>query len=163
MYTKAEAKSAMRNATDAALRRMAERFITKQYSEGNYFFKLLYGNVALRIDPNLIAQSAEPFVREIEQARRLVEDGGPFSPNTAAQQVLDFVNEQSGGDEAKLERLRAAVQEAFESVGRMAGGKLPELTRKTYEAVMQGLGVDIPAAAAKPAPAAAPVLAKASA
>ncbi|MDR0248817.1 MAG: hypothetical protein LBI44_04050 [Oscillospiraceae bacterium] len=167
MYTKAEAQTAMKTATDAALRRVAERIITKQYSEGNFFFRLLYGNVALRIDPTLIAESNDALAREIERARALVEDGGPFSAQTAARQVLDFVNSQASGDETKLETLRAAVQGAFENVSRMAGGTLPELTHKTYDAVMKELDIKplapIPASASAPASAPAQTVRRVSA
>jgi hypothetical protein len=138
-YSKADVSEAKPNAQDMILSRMAERIITKQYSEGNQFYKLLYGHIALRIDPNLRSKGMGPSREELlKHAREMVGANGPFSPENAASQIVDFVRQQSENDSAKTERYRAAVQDAFARLATMTGGDMPELTQKTYDAVMEG-------------------------
>ncbi|MCL2030516.1 MAG: hypothetical protein FWG93_03130 [Oscillospiraceae bacterium] len=140
-YTKAEASGSRKpSAMDIILSRMAEKIITKQYSEGNQFYKLLYGHIALRIDPSLRSQDAGPSREELlARAKELVGDNGPFSPERVAGQIVGFVNEVSEGDQARTERFREAVHDAFARLAAMSGGEMPALTQKTYDAVMESL------------------------
>lgn len=140
-YTKAEASGAHKpNAMDMILNRMAEKIITKQYSEGNQFYKLLYGHIALRIDPNLRSKDVGPSREELlSRARELVGADGPLSPESVAGQIVSFVDEMADGDQAKAERFRSAVHDAFAKLAAMSGGEMPELTQQTYDAVMDSL------------------------
>ena len=158
-YTKAEASGNRKpTAQEMILSRMAERIITKQYSEGNQFYKLLYGHIALRIDPNLRSKDMAPSREELmKRAREMVGENAPFSSETIASQIVRVVGDLSEGDPAKTERFRAAVHDAFAKLATMSGGRMPELTQKTYDAVMEGL--DAPSAPAV-APAAKPVSAE---
>jgi hypothetical protein len=125
---------------DMALSRMAEKIITRQYSEGNQFYRLLYGHIAIRLDPSLIGNDNEQArVQLLERAKELVGNEGPYSVDRTANQIITFVQEQAQGDQMKAERYRAAVQEAFHKMAQMSGGHMPDLTQETYEAVMVGL------------------------
>lgn len=140
-YSKAEAAGDHKpSAQDMVLSRMAERIITKQYSEGNQFYKLLYGHIALRIDPSLRSKDMGPSREELmKRAREMVGQDGVFSPDKIATQIVDFTQQLAEGDAEKTERFRAAIQDAFAKLSSMSGGEMPELTQKTYDAVMEGL------------------------
>lgn len=140
-YSKAEAAGEHKpSAQDMILSRMAERIITRQYSEGNQFYKLLYGHIALRIDPNLRSRDMGPSREELlKRARDMVGQDGTFSVEKIATQIVDFTQQLAENDSAKVERFRAAIQDAFAKLANMTGGEMPELTQKTYDAVMEGL------------------------
>ena len=143
-YTKAQASGSHKpSAMDMILSRMAEKLITKQYSEGNQFYQLLYGHIALRIDPNLRPKDIGPSREELlARAREVVGTGAPLSPEAVAAQIVGFVGDMAEGDPAKTERFREAVHDAFAKLAAMSGGEMPQLTQQTYDAVMLTLGTD---------------------
>ena len=51
---------------------------------------------------------------------------------------VDFAKALSGGDKSKIETLRNAFKEGFESAKEAFGGELPEISQQTYDKVMQG-------------------------
>jgi hypothetical protein len=71
-------------------------------------------------------------------AQEQIEEGGYFSVEATAARILDFAVAISGGDAARLESLRGAVDQAFENAEKIWGGKLPEISQRTREAVMEG-------------------------
>ena len=153
-YTRKQAAGEVKpSPQDMMLSRMAEKIITKQYSEGNEFYKLLYGHIALRLDPSLLFQGDSAAKQMAENALQAVGQEAPFSAESTASHIVQFVNDLAAGDAAKTERYRAAVQDAFAKLARMSGGELPELTAKTYEAVITGLAPSGGTGAAAPSPA----------
>ncbi|MCL2618365.1 MAG: hypothetical protein FWD98_04830 [Defluviitaleaceae bacterium] len=74
----------------------------------------------------------------VEQAQRDIADDGYFGVEQTSQRILDFARAISGGDPARINVLRDAVQRGFESAERAWGGQLPEISQRTLEAVMQG-------------------------
>jgi len=71
-------------------------------------------------------------------ARDAIGEGGPFSVEAVATRLLDFAVAISGGDPAKIDLLRNAVEKGFAAAERQWGGELPEISQKTREAVMNG-------------------------
>jgi len=80
----------------------------------------------------VISNQAKDFRKRIQD---LLEDY--FSPEKTAERILNFAKSISGGDPSKIELLRNAVEKGFKEVEKIFG-KLPEISRKTYELVMKG-------------------------
>ena len=72
-------------------------------------------------------------------AQEQIDDGGYFSVENTAARILDFAVAISGGDPARLDVLRGAIEQAFENAERIWGGELPEISQQTRAAVMEGL------------------------
>ncbi|MCL1884973.1 MAG: hypothetical protein FWF81_14600 [Defluviitaleaceae bacterium] len=72
------------------------------------------------------------------EADELLSEGGYFSVEETAARMLDFAVALTGGDPARIEVMRDAVQRGFNQAERMFGGELPEISHQTLEAVMNG-------------------------
>ena len=79
------------------------------------------------VDPEVVAQ-----------AQRDIADDGYFGVEQTSQRILDFARAISGGDPARINLLRDAVERGFEAAERAWGGQLPEISQRTLEAVRQG-------------------------
>jgi len=84
-------------------------------------------------------------IRDIEvtpemraEAQEMVGEGGYYSVEETASRILDFAVAISGGDPSKIGLLERAVQSAFRQTERMFGEELPEITKQTHAAVMEG-------------------------
>jgi hypothetical protein len=84
-------------------------------------------------------------IRDIEvtdemraEASEMVAEGGYFSVEETAARMLDFAVALTGGDPARIELMRDAVERGFAQAERMFGGELPEISHQTLEAVMNG-------------------------
>jgi len=75
------------------------------------------------------------------QAEQLISEDGFFGVKQTTARIMDFAKALIGEDasERDIENMRAAVQKGFNEVARMFGGfdKLPEVSKKTYEAIMK--------------------------
>ena len=105
-----------------------------------------------RMVETLLGQQAERqglaqgwAIRDIEitdemraEAQEMIDEGGYFSVEETASRILDFAVAISGGDPARIDLLRNAVQRGFDQAERVFGGELPEITHRTHAAVMEG-------------------------
>jgi hypothetical protein len=73
------------------------------------------------------------------EAQSQIEEGGYFSVESTASRILDFAVAISGGDPARIDVLRGAIEQAFTNAERQWGGELPEISSATRDAIMQGL------------------------
>ncbi|WP_129410023.1 hypothetical protein [Marinitoga lauensis] len=62
---------------------------------------------------------------------------GKWSPEAVSDRILEFAKSISGGDKSKINLLRNAVKKGFEDVRGVLGGKLPDVSEKTYDLVMK--------------------------
>ena len=56
-----------------------------------------------------------------------------------SERILDFAKALTGGDSKKAEEMRAAIKKGFEAAAKLWGDELPEISQKTYDAVMKGI------------------------
>lgn len=75
----------------------------------------------------------------ISKAQADIGEDGFYGVKQTSQRILDFAKAVTGGDPAKIEEMRDAIQKAFDEVERMFGGKLPDISYQTLNAIMQGL------------------------
>ncbi len=62
---------------------------------------------------------------------------GYWGAEKTAERILTFAKNLAGDDPSKIELLRNAVNKGFESAEKILGG-LPDVSKRTYELVMQG-------------------------
>jgi hypothetical protein len=74
-----------------------------------------------------------------EEAQALVADDGYFGVDKTSQRIFDLAVGIAGGDPAKLEAVRAGVEKGFQEAFKAMGDWLPDISYKTYDAVMQKL------------------------
>ena len=75
------------------------------------------------------------------QAQELIGEEGFFGVKQTTARIMDFAKALVGvnAGEDKIELMRDAVQKGFDEVARMFGGfdNLPDVSKKTYEAIMK--------------------------
>lgn len=72
------------------------------------------------------------------QAQADIAEDGYWGVAQTSSRILDFATALTGGDPDKIEEMRAAFKKGYEQAEKTWGGKLPEISQKTYDAVMKG-------------------------
>lgn len=73
------------------------------------------------------------------KAREAVGENGFFGVKETANRIIDFARNISGDNTAKYRQLVNAIKQGFDAAKEVMGGKLPEISEQTYQAVMDGL------------------------
>lgn len=71
------------------------------------------------------------------QAQADIAEDGYWGVNATSDRIVDFAVALAGDDPDKLEEMRAAFQKGFDQATKTWGGQLPEISQKTYDAVME--------------------------
>jgi len=87
--------------------------------------------------------SGESFMIDVDEATRQkaledISEDGYYGVKQTSERILNFAKALSGGDPSKIEMLRDAVMEGFKAAEEAWGGKLPEISYQTLDAVMRG-------------------------
>jgi hypothetical protein len=93
------------------------------------------GDGTWSFDPSL---SSEDQAKIIAQAQRDIAEDGYYGVSQTSQRILDFAKAITGGDPSKISQMRKMAERAFDDVRTLAGGKLPDISQRTYDAVMKG-------------------------
>lgn len=93
--------------------------------QGTTLGEVIRGETSLQADPETIAA-----------AQAAIAEDGEWGVQQTAARILDFSRAVIGGDSSKLESIRAAVEKGFREATEILGGKLPEISERTYAAVM---------------------------
>ncbi len=72
-----------------------------------------------------------------KQAQADIAEDGYWGVNQTSDRIIDFANALTGGDPDKIEDMRAAFEKGFKRAGKTWGGDLPDISQRTYEAVME--------------------------
>lgn len=110
------------------LRNIVEKLISKQagaFADANDIWSALREG-KLEVDPETRAQ-----------AQKDIAEDGYWGVNQTSDRIIDFAVALTGGDESKLEKMRDAFKKGYEQAEKTWGGKLPEISQKTYDAVME--------------------------
>lgn len=105
------------------LKRMVEDLLKRQ---GKSFSELAPQEV-VKIDETTKAE-----------AKKLVGPDGPLGIEAMSDKIVQFAKAISGGDKSKLETLKKAIDKGFAEAEKILG-KLPEISQKTYERIMEKL------------------------
>jgi hypothetical protein len=74
-----------------------------------------------------------------EDAQALVADDGYFGVDKTSDRIVNFAIGIAGGDPSRLAAIKEGVDKGFNEALEAFGGQLPEISYKTYDAVMQKL------------------------
>ena len=72
----------------------------------------------------------------IEKAKAAIAEDGEFGVRQVAERILNFAKSAIGDDPSKLAAIRAGVEKGFKEATDMLGGTLPDISQKTYAAIM---------------------------
>lgn len=115
-------------ARTAQLRSLVEQMLLKQgtaYGQANDIWQFLRsGNYT--VDPATKAQ-----------AQADIAEDGYWGVNQTSDRIIQFATALTGGDPDKIEEMRAAFQKGYDMAEKTWGGSLPEISKRTYDAVME--------------------------
>ena len=117
------------DARTAQFKSMVEQMLTKQgnsFNNANDIWKTLASG-KFTVDPATKAQ-----------AQADIAEDGYWGVSQTSQRILDFATALTGGDPSKIEKMRSAFQKGYEQAEKTWGGKLPDISKKTYDAVLKG-------------------------
>jgi len=93
----------------------------------------------LILKQNSVSKKIKVSGKITENAQKEISENGRFSPEILSDKIVEFAKNISGGDKSKFEKLKSAVIEGFEEAKNILGGELPEISKKTYDLVMEKL------------------------
>ena len=71
------------------------------------------------------------------QAQADIVEDGYWGVTQTSDRIVDFAKALCGGDPDKIEEMREAFEKGFKQAQETWGGELPEISQKTYDAVME--------------------------
>ena len=71
------------------------------------------------------------------QAQADIAEDGYWGVKQTSDRIVDFAKALCGGDPDKIEEMREAFEKGFKQAEKTWGGELPEISKKTYDAVME--------------------------
>ena len=71
------------------------------------------------------------------QAQADIAADGYWGVTQTSDRIVDFAKALCGGDPDKIEEMREAFEKGFKQAQETWGGELPEISQKTYDAVME--------------------------
>lgn len=117
------------NRKTESLRNMVEKLITKQGHTVEDVLKAIGEGKEIKISVDSETQA---------QAQAEISEDGFWGVKQTSARIVEFSKQLSGGDPANLKAMRDAFEEGFRSAEKAFGGKLPEISYQTYDAVMKG-------------------------
>ena len=110
------------------LRDLVQKLISKQsgvYADANDIWNALREG-KVEVDPETRAQ-----------AQADIAEDGYWGVNATSDRIIDFAKALTGGDKSKLNDMMEAFKQGYEKAEKTWGGKLPEISQKTYDAVIE--------------------------
>lgn len=96
--------------------------------QGLSWNKVVSGEQHLSADPKTIAA-----------AKQAVSDDGEFGIKKTAERILTFAKAAIQANPDQADTIKAAVQSGFDQAAQYFGGKLPDISNKTHDAIMNTL------------------------
>lgn len=113
----------------SAMRDMVEKLITQQVGDGSASFSLTLQITGL-------TQTSSPVQ---ETASSSQASDSEWGIEAVSDKIVNFAKSLSGGDASKMAVLKDAIDKGFAQAQKTLGGKLPDISSKTYDAVMTKL------------------------
>lgn len=74
-----------------------------------------------------------------EKARELISEDGYLGVEQTSDRIIQFAISLNGNDPNRLEEIKAGIEKGFQMAAKALGGILPDISMKTYNAVMEKL------------------------
>ena len=71
------------------------------------------------------------------QAEKDIAEDGYWGVEQTSDRIIDFAKALTGGDPSKIEEMREAFKKGYKMAEQTWGGKLPDISQRTYDAVME--------------------------
>lgn len=71
------------------------------------------------------------------QAQADIAEDGYWGVNQTSDRIIQFANALTGGDPDKIEEMREAFKKGYKQAEKTWGGSLPDISQRTYDAVMK--------------------------
>ncbi len=71
------------------------------------------------------------------QAQADIEEDGYWGVKQTSDRIIDFATALTGGDPDKIEEMRDAFKKGYKQAEKTWGGSLPDISKRTYDAVME--------------------------
>lgn len=71
------------------------------------------------------------------QAQKDIAEDGYWGVKQTSDRIIDFATALTGGDPDKIEEMREAFKKGYKQAEKTWGGELPEISKQTYDAVME--------------------------
>lgn len=72
------------------------------------------------------------------QAQKDISEDGYWGVKQTSERILSFATSLAGNDSKNLEKMRDAFLKGYEKAEKTWGGKLPDISKRTYDAVLEG-------------------------
>lgn len=72
-----------------------------------------------------------------KKAQEAISEDGYWGVKQTSDRIVSFATALAGDDEKQLEKMRDAFLKGYEKAEKTWGGKLPEISKKTYDAVLE--------------------------
>ncbi len=105
------------------LKSMVQKLITEQAGQAGTLAELF--------------RNANVTEEERAAAAESISEDGYWGVNQTSQRIFDFAYALSGGDEEKMQDMLEAFKEGFSQATKAWGEDLPDISSKTYDAVME--------------------------
>lgn len=92
--------------------------------QGLNWAKVFSGEQKLQADP-----------KAIDAAKAAIAEDGEFGVRKTAERILSFAKLAIGDDPAKLDKVRAAVEQGFKEAADILGGTLPDISQQTLKTI----------------------------
>lgn len=109
----------------ASLRKLVEDLLSRQ---GKKFQDVLAGKEVLIVDEKTRAAATEA-----------VSEDGELGVKAVSDNIVAFAKAVAGDDKTKIGEMRTAIIQGFKEAEKVWGGKLPDISYKTYDEVMRKL------------------------
>lgn len=110
------------------LRELVSKLITKQgstYADANDMWNALREQ-KISVPPEVKAQAEADIAED-----------GYWGVKQTSDRIVDFAMALTGGDVTKLDKMVDAFKKGYAQAEKTWGGELPEISKKTYDAVME--------------------------
>ena len=71
------------------------------------------------------------------QAKKDIAEDGYWGVEQTSDRIIDFATALTGADPSKIEEMREAFKKGYKQAEKTWGGQLPDISQRTYDAVMQ--------------------------
>lgn len=115
------------------LKGIVEQLLTKQSNVSNN------ASIWSQFRQGILDGSITVDAATAKQAAEDISDDGYWGVKQTSERILDFAKAITGGDSSKAEEMRAAIQKGFKAATKSWGSELPDISQRTYDAVMKGI------------------------